>query len=49
MPLRVLSEGSCLSTMGTPTENIRHGLARAAGRTLAEPPRGHLVRIIEYT
>ncbi|MFF3460686.1 IS4 family transposase [Streptomyces sp. NPDC002730] len=49
VPLRVLSDGSYLSIMGTPAENIRHGQARAAGRTLAEPPRGHLVRIIEYT
>ncbi|WP_228389949.1 IS4 family transposase [Streptomyces smaragdinus] len=49
VPLRVLSDGSYLSIMRTPAENIRHGQARAAGRTLAEPPQGHLVRIIEYT
>lgn len=49
VPLRVLSDGSYLSIMRTPAENIRHGQARAAGRTLPEPPRGHLVRIIEYT
>lgn len=49
VPLRVLPDGSCLSVMGTPAENARHGQARAAGRTLAEPPQGHLVRIIEYT
>ena len=49
VPLRVLPDGSYLSIMRTPAENIRHGQARAAGRTLAEPPRGHLVRIIEYT
>ncbi|RPK42626.1 hypothetical protein EES39_20470 [Streptomyces sp. ADI92-24] len=49
VPLRVLSDGSYLSIMRTPAENIRHGQARAAGRTLTEPPRGHLVRIIEYT
>jgi transposase IS4-like protein len=48
-PLRVLPDGSYLSTMRTPAENIRHGHARAAGRTLSEPPRGHLVRIIDYT
>ncbi|MFI6730866.1 transposase [Streptomyces sp. R-74717] len=44
-----MSDGSYLSIMRTPAENIRHGQARAAGRTLTEPPRGHLVRIIEYT
>jgi hypothetical protein len=49
VPLRVLPDGSYLSIMRTPAENVRHGQARAAGRTLPEPPRGHLVRIIEYT
>jgi hypothetical protein len=46
--LRVLPDGSFLSVMPTPAENARHGQARAAGRVLPEPPRGHLVRIIEY-
>ncbi|WP_052270302.1 IS4 family transposase [Streptomyces sp. MUSC 125] len=49
VPLQVLSDGSYLSIMRTPAENVRHGQARAAGRTLQQPPRGHLVRIIEYT
>ncbi|MFE5597569.1 IS4 family transposase, partial [Streptomyces sp. NPDC056549] len=48
VPLRVLPDGSYLSVMPTPKETIRHGQARAAGRTLAAPPQGHLVRIIEY-
>jgi hypothetical protein len=48
-PLKVLPDGSYLSVMGTPAENQRHGQARAAGRILAEPPQGHLVRIITYT
>ncbi len=49
VPLQVLPDGSYLSIMRTPAENIRHGQARAAGRTLPQPPLGHLVRIIEYT
>lgn len=49
VPLQVLSDGSYLSIMRTPAENIRHGQARAAGRTLPQPSLGHLVRIIEYT
>ncbi|MFW6724995.1 IS4 family transposase [Streptomyces sp. MAR4 CNY-716] len=49
VPMRVLPDGSYLSIMRTPAENVRHGQARAAGRTLTEPPQGHLVRIIEYT
>src|SRR5512144_2103309 len=48
-PLRVLPDGSYLSIMRTPAENVRRGQARAAGRPLAAPPQGHLVRIIEYT
>jgi hypothetical protein len=48
VPLRILPDGSFLSVMPTPAENVRHGQARAAGRILPEPPRGHLVRIIEY-
>lgn len=49
VPLRVLPDGSYLSIMPTPKETVRHGQARAAGRTLAEPPEGHTVRIIQYT
>jgi hypothetical protein len=49
VPLRILPDGSFLSVMPTPAESIRHGQARAAGRRLAEPPKGHLVRIITYT
>jgi hypothetical protein len=47
--LRVLPDGSFLSIMPTPAENARHGQARATGKVLPEPPKGHLVRIIEYT
>src|SRR5687767_12116118 len=47
--LRILPDGSYLSIMPTPAESVRHGQARAAGRVLAEPPQGHLVRIITYT
>ena len=49
IPVRRLADGSFLSIMGTPAENVRYGQARAAGRPLPEPPQGHLVRIIEYT
>jgi hypothetical protein len=49
VPTRRLADGSFLSVMGTPAENIRHGQARAAGRPLPGPPQGHLVRIVEYT
>jgi hypothetical protein len=49
VPLQVLPDGSFVSVMPTPAENVRHGQARAAGRVLPEPPRGHPVRIIEYT
>lgn len=49
VPLRVLPDGPYLSVMPTPKETIRHGQARAAGRTPAEPPKGHTVRIIQYT
>jgi hypothetical protein len=48
-PLRVLPDGSFLSVMPTPGENVRLGQARAAGRIPPGPPEGHLVRIIEYT
>ena len=47
--LRVLSDGSFLSVMPTPGENIRHGQARAAGRVLPRPPEGHLIRVVEYS
>ncbi len=49
VPVRRLSDGSFLSVLGTPAENIRYGQARAAGRPLPGPPAGHLVRIVEYT
>ena len=48
-PLEVLSDGSFLSIMPTPAENVRHGVARARGRGLGRTPQGHLVRIVEYT
>ena len=47
--LRVLPDGSFLSVMPTPAENIRHGQARAAGRVLPRPPEGHLIRVVEYS
>ena len=48
-PLTVLPDGSFLSVMPTPAENLRLGQARAAGRDPPGPPEGHTVRIIEYT
>ncbi|MFI6449333.1 IS4 family transposase [Kitasatospora sp. NPDC050543] len=49
VPLRVLPDGSFISVMPTPKETVRHGQARAAGRTLAQLPEGHTARIIQYT
>jgi Insertion element 4 transposase N-terminal/Transposase DDE domain len=49
VPLEVLPDGSFISVVATPAENLRHGQARARGRVLPVPPRGHRVRIIEYT
>jgi hypothetical protein len=49
IPTAVLPDGSFLSVMGTPAENVRYGQARAAGRPLPGPPDGHTVRIVEYT
>jgi hypothetical protein len=48
-PVKVLPDGSFLSVMPTPAENVRLGQARAAGRIPGWPPEGHLVRVIEYT
>jgi hypothetical protein len=48
VPVRRLPDGSFLSVMGTPAENLRHGEARRSGRPLPDPPVGHPVRIIEY-
>jgi hypothetical protein len=48
LPLRRLPDGSFLSVMGTPAENLRQGEARRAGRSLPGPPAGHPVRVIEY-
>jgi hypothetical protein len=48
-PVTVLPDGSFHSVMRTPADNVRYGQARAAGRALAAPADGHLVRIIEYT
>src|SRR4051812_17135415 len=48
VPVRRLPDGSFLSVMGTPAENLRHGEARRYGRLLPDPPAGHPVRIIEY-
>lgn len=48
-PAGVLDDGSFLSVMPTPAENIRLGQARAQGKPVQGLPEGHLVRIIEYT
>jgi Insertion element 4 transposase N-terminal/Transposase DDE domain len=48
-PGRALPDGSFLSVMPTPAQNVRYGQARAAGRPLPGPPQGHPVRIINYT
>src|SRR3954447_8044877 len=48
VPVRRLPDGSFLSVMGTPAENLRQGEARRAGRPLPDPPDGHPVRVIEY-
>jgi len=47
-PSRVLPDGSFLSVMRTPADNIRLGRARHDGRQVPAPAGGHLVRIIEY-
>ena len=48
MMVKALPDGSFLSVMPTPAENVRYGQARAAGRTLPGVPEGHPVRIIQY-
>jgi len=48
-PVKILGDGSFLSVMPTPAENVRFGRARARGRPLREVPEGHLIRVIEYT
>ena len=48
-PVQVLQDGSFLSIMATPAENVRFGRARACGKPLQRLPQGHLVRIVEYT
>ena len=48
-PARILDDGSFLSVMPTPAENVRLGQARARGKPLRELPEGHLIRVIEYT
>jgi len=47
--LEILPDGSYISVMPTPAENLRHGQARARGRVLPGPPVGHRIRVIEYT
>ena len=53
VPLRRLPDGSFLSVMSAPADNLRYtralARARAAGQPLPGPPPGHRVRIIEYT
>jgi hypothetical protein len=46
MMVKALPDGSFLSVMPTPAENLRYGQARAAGRILPGLPQGHPVRII---
>jgi hypothetical protein len=48
-PVKVLDDGSFLSIMPTPAENVRFGQARARGKSRREFPHGHLIRVIEYT
>jgi hypothetical protein len=48
MMVKALPDGSFLSVMPTPAENLRYGQARAAGRILPGLPPGHPVRIIAY-
>jgi hypothetical protein len=48
-PARILPGGSFLSIMPTPADSLRHGQARARGKPLRQHPRGHLIRVIEYT
>ena len=48
-PVEILPDGSFLSIMPTPAENLRHGQVRARRKPLRQAPHGHLVRIIEYT
>ena len=48
-PVRILNDGSFLSIMPTPAENVRFGQARARDKPLRELPEGHLIRVIEYT
>jgi transposase IS4-like protein/DDE family transposase len=48
-PVKILPDGSFLSIMPTPADSLRHGQARARGKPLRQHPRGHLIRVIEYT
>ena len=52
VPLHRLPDGSFLSVLSTPADNLRYtralARARGAGRPLPGPPAGHPVRIIEY-
>jgi hypothetical protein len=48
-PVKILDDGSFLSVMPTPAENVRFGQARARGKPLREHPQGHLIRVVEYT
>lgn len=48
-PVKILDDGSFLSIMPTPAENVRLGQARARGRPSRKLPQGHLIRVIEYT
>jgi hypothetical protein len=48
-PVKILDDGSFLSVMPTPAENVRFGQARARGKPLREHPEGHLIRVVEYT
>jgi hypothetical protein len=48
-PIKILPDGSFLTIMRTPADNVRYGQARAAGRVLKDPPHGQLIRIVDYT
>jgi hypothetical protein len=48
-PITLLPDGSFLSRMHTPADNLRLGYGRRVGRRIPPAEPAHLVRIIEYT
>jgi hypothetical protein len=47
-PITVLPDGSYISRMHTPADNLRLGYGRRVGRRIHPAEPGHIVRIIEY-